>query len=236
MKKTKIEWTRGPNGEPGYTWNPIKGLCPEGCWYCYARAIYKRFKLDPKPWLDISELNMTAESRITGKRIFVCSTFELFNPITMGMNGFYVRGEAFPARDMIFDVITRRADNTYIILTKRPERIDRPMPPNVWLGVSVTEPKDLWRLEALRKAQASIKFVSFEPILIDFWPRLNLSGIDWAIIGRLTGRGHREDPPNETISWLLEDIHGQGIPVFLKNNLKDIWKGKLVQEYPEVKP
>ena len=36
MNKSKIEWT-------DYSWNPIKGLCPVGCWYCYAKKMYKRF-------------------------------------------------------------------------------------------------------------------------------------------------------------------------------------------------
>lgn len=43
MNKTKIEWTKGPNGEPGYTWNPVTG-CLHGCEYCYARRIANRFK------------------------------------------------------------------------------------------------------------------------------------------------------------------------------------------------
>ena len=41
MNKTKRPWT-------DYTLNPVKGLCPMACPYCYARAMYKRFKWNPK--------------------------------------------------------------------------------------------------------------------------------------------------------------------------------------------
>ncbi len=40
MNKTKIPWC-------DYTINPVKGLCPMACEYCYARKMYKRFKWNP---------------------------------------------------------------------------------------------------------------------------------------------------------------------------------------------
>ena len=45
MNKTKIEWC-------DYTLNPVKGLCPVGCSYCYARRLYRRFGWNPKIRLD----------------------------------------------------------------------------------------------------------------------------------------------------------------------------------------
>ncbi len=41
MNKTKIEWC-------DYTINPVKGLCPMVCSYCYARRMYQRFKRNPE--------------------------------------------------------------------------------------------------------------------------------------------------------------------------------------------
>jgi protein gp37 len=219
MNKTKIEWVRNADGTQGYSWNPIKGLCPVGCWYCYARRIYERFKLDPKPWLDIAELNMTVHGRRTGKRVFVCSTFELFHPI------------ADKWRDMIFDVIQHRPDLTFIVLTKMPERIDRPMPDNVWLGASVTGMEDLDRISYLLEKEAKIKFISFEPLLN--FPALPAHGINWVIIGKLTGCGKRHDPPRRWIEFLVDMAHGLNYPVFLKNNLREIWGEPLIQEFPK---
>lgn len=118
MNKTKIEWC-------DFSWNPIKGLCPEDCKtpdgksYCYGRRIYQRFKMDPFPWIDIAELNEMVHTRRTNKRVFVCSTFELFHP---SLDKHW--------RDMIFDVINRRQDLTFVVLTKMPENIDQPMPDN----------------------------------------------------------------------------------------------------------
>ncbi len=68
MNKTKIEWC-------DYTINPVKGLCPMACSYCYARAMYKRFKWDPEIKFEpIRDSDLPAKS----SQIFVGSTMELF--------------------------------------------------------------------------------------------------------------------------------------------------------------
>jgi protein gp37 len=54
MNKTKIEWC-------DYTWNPVKGLCPVGCEYCYTHKIYKRFKWNPKIRFDEKELKALSQ-------------------------------------------------------------------------------------------------------------------------------------------------------------------------------
>ena len=216
MNKTRIEYA-------DFSWNPIKGFCPIGCWYCYARKIYQRFKLDPEPWLDVAELNMTVKTRRTGKRVFICSTFELFHSAADGR-----------WRDLIFDVIRRRPDLTFIILTKMPERIDRPMPDNVWLGVSVTGVDD-WddRVRLLENVKAKIKFVSLEPFL-GKTPFFMLNRrFDWLIIGRLTGHGNKHDPAQIEIWNMINQARELAIPVFLKNNLREIWGAPLIQEFPK---
>ncbi len=209
MNKTKIEWA-------DYVWNPIKGLCPVGCWYCYARNIYRRFKIDPTPRLEIS--GGTPDLYSESSRIFVCSTFELFHPT------------ADQWRDEIFMHIIG-SKHTFIILTKMPERIDRPMPDNVWLGTSVPGMDNISRIGRLLEKAARIKFISFEPLL-DF-PAVPASGINWIIIGKLTGHGKKYDPPREWIEELVGMAHGLTYPVFLKNNLKEIWGEPLIQEWPE---
>jgi protein gp37 len=160
----------------------------------------------------------------SGSKIFACSTIEMFHPNIPKM-----------WRDWLFEDIEKYPDLTFIILTKRPERIDRPMPPNVWLGVSVTGESmwEIYRTSALAKVEARIKFVSLEPILgeprllLETMPRLN-----WIIAGRLTGHGEKHDPARDAIEAIVEYGRVNGIPVFLKNNLKGIWPGPLIQEYP----
>ncbi len=235
MQKTRIEWVKNPDGSQGYTWNPIRGLCPVACFYCYARKTYKRFKWDEKPWLNIFELNDVAMTRREGKRIFVCSTFDLFHPVVDGLTGRakLLNGKSgeVPARDLIFDVIWNRPDLTFIVLTKLPERIDRPMPPNVWLGVSVTNAGDWGRFRELMKYRARVRFVSMEP-LIGSVPPLEPRP-DWLIVGRLTGHGRAFDPRRDQLLALKRECETDGIPLFMKNNLAEIWGGKLIQEFPD---
>jgi len=225
--KGKIEWT-------DHTWNPLTGICPVNCKtpdgheYCYARKIYKRFKIMERPQNQgcdlflVSRKEMTAPMRIKKpSKIFVCSTHEIFHPNVL---------EWF--RDEIFCIIGDCPQHTFQVLTKMPENIDRPMPDNVWLGVSVTNDDKIYALyQDLLDAYARVKFISFEPLF------LNLHylpiRIDWAIIGRLTGHGHKYDPSLAKLKYMVKAYKKEKIPVFLKNNLRDIWKDKLIQEFPE---
>jgi protein gp37 len=218
MNRTKIEWA-------DYTWNPIKGLCPEACWYCYARRMYQRFGWDTGISLDTKSIEYYGRVP-DGSKIFVCSTIEIFNPEIP---------ESF--RKYVFKEIEKHRNLTFIILTKRPERIDRPMPDNVWLGVSVTGDSniDYLRVRELEKAQAKTKFVSLEPLLGDpcIWDLFDQEYPAWLIVGRLTGHGRRYDPKPALLTEIVEFGTANKIPIFLKNNLKDIWPGPLIQEYPE---
>jgi len=217
MQRTKIEWADD-------VWNPIKGLCPVGCWYCYARKIYQRFKRDPEVRLDLDELMADFPKRPS--RIFACSTFELFHPL------------ADPYRNNVFKHIGLLPEHTFIILTKMPERIDRPMPDNVWLGVSITgedDLKDYRRVQELKASRAKIHFVSAEPLLGDVYAA-DLFGEfkpDWLIVGKLTGHGRKHDPDESILGWLIHDATELQIPLFMKNNLKNIWPGPLIQEWPK---
>jgi protein gp37 len=218
MNRTKIEWA-------DYTWNPIKGLCPEACWYCYARRMYQRFGMDETMRLDLGTIwEPTLQKKPS--RIFLCSTFELFHPLV---------GSEW--RDWIFTTIKAAPQHTFIVLTKRPERIDRPMPDNVWLGVSVTGDSniDYLRTRWLEKADAKVKFVSFEPLLGDpcIWDLFETRFPQWMIVGRLTGHGRKNDPALRTLTEIVNFGKTHEIPVFLKNNLKDIWPAPLIQEFPE---
>jgi len=72
-------------------------------------------------------------------------------------------------------------------------------PPHIWLGVSVEDAKNTVRLKHPRNARASVKFVSFEPLLGPVG-KVDLGGIDWAIVGGESGPGAR--PMEE--AWALE--------------------------------
>jgi protein gp37 len=72
-------------------------------------------------------------------------------------------------------------------------------PGHIWIGVSVEDAKNTVRLKHLRAAQAHVKFVSFEPLLGPVG-KVDLSGIDWAIVGGESGP--RARPMAE--EWVIE--------------------------------
>jgi protein gp37 len=86
--------------------------------------------------------------------------------------------------------------HTYQILTKRPDRMAvaarlLQQLPNVWLGTSVEDSEVLHRIDELRSVPASIRFISFEP-LIGSVAGANLSEINWAIVGGESGPRSRQ--------------------------------------------
>ena len=89
------------------------------------------------------------------------------------------------------------------VLTKRANRLDAikdyvNWSENIWLGVTVENDKHKDRIDALRVIPAKVKFISFEPLLSDVGT-VDLSDIDWAIIGGESGWGAR--PIQE--SWII---------------------------------
>jgi protein gp37 len=100
-----------------------------------------------------------------------------------------------PFIDVVFDTMEAADWHTFQVLTKRSSLMVRYLrnrysngfaPPHIWLGVSVEDAKNAARLKHLRVAQASVKFVSFEPLLGSVG-KLDLTGINWVIVGGESG-------------------------------------------------
>ncbi len=76
-------------------------------------------------------------------------------------------------------------------------------------------------------------FVSLEPLLrgpISHYVYL----VDWIIIGALTGAKSQEFKPKlEWIEDVVSNAERLKIPIFMKNNLKSIWKDDLMQQFPK---
>jgi len=196
--KTSIEWT-------DYSWNPIRArnrktgkigwYCEhrsDGCANCYSENINHRWGTGidfarqnrDRVELFLDEKVLHGKMPPPGSMVFVCDMTDLF--------GEFVQ-EAW--LDRIFAVIADNRDIIFQILTKRPERMlsclsARPVLANVWVGVSVENRRELWRLDRLRETHAAVRFVSFEPLLEDLGD-VDLSGIDWAITGAESGPGAR---------------------------------------------
>ena len=123
----------------------------------------------------------------------------------------------------------------------------RNIPINIWLGVTVEAKKSRFRIDCLRNLQATVKFLSCEPLVEDLG-ELDLDGIDWVIVGGESGPQAR--PMKE--SWALnirKQVEEQGIRFFFKqwgtwgaDGIKrnkhangKLLKGEMIQEMPYVK-
>ena len=137
--------------------------------------------------------------------------------------------EAWPrvreARVRLHHLINETPHLDWLLLTKRPENVVRfaegperswteNTPPNVWLGASVENRAEVGRIDVLRRVTAAVRFLSVEPLLEDLG-RLDLSGIDWCIVGGESGGGAR--PMN--VEWarsLVRQCRAAGVKVFVK--------------------
>lgn len=210
MKTTKIEWT-------DKTWNPITGCSKlsAGCAHCYAEVMARRIQamgLDKysngfKLTLHPEDLN-TPRSWKKGHNIFVCSMSDLFHTDV-----------PFEFIDEVMTTICETPQHRYQLLTKRAERMaeyfaTREVPKNVWLGVTVECQSTRYRIDYLRRIPARVRFLSCEPLLEDLG-ELNLSSIDWVIVGGESG--HKARPMKE--EWVLnikQQVENHGAAFFFK--------------------
>ena len=142
------------------------------------------------------------------KRVFVNSMSDLFHE---DVPTDYIK--------RVFDVMGRAHWHQYQVLTKRSERVlelskELKWAPQIWMGVSVETEKYTHRIDDLRKTAAHVKFLSLEPLLGPL-RKLNLRGIDWAIVGGESGPGARSIDP-EWVTEIRDQCLKAGVPFFFK--------------------
>jgi len=119
----------------------------------------------------------------------------------------------------VFGVMERTPQHTYQILTKRPERMrevledlrangDYVPSENIWLGTSVEDVRVVVRIDQLRRVPAGIRFLSLEPLLGPL-NDLDLTGIDWVIVGGESGRHLHELEQRERRALVAKDPTGE---------------------------
>ena len=220
---SSIEWTEK-------TWNPATGCTKvsPGCKNCYAETMAKRLKsMGQKKYrneFEYTEHHEYIMEPIRWKKsckVFVNSMSDLFHELA-----------THDFLDKVFDVMIDKApQHTYQILTKRPHAMSRYvnafpiwMPENIWCGTSVESPEFLHRIDELRKVNAQVRFVSFEPLLAAIGD-VNLRGIHWAIIGGESGPNYRPVQENH-IKSLIEQCEAQNVKIFFKQ-----WGGRFPKEH-----
>ena len=198
MKQTKIDWCD----------------CKNGCPYCYAERLNKRFNFIPN-WKEpqfFPERLKALESK-TPKTIFMDSMSDV---------GHWKEEWGEPIRKAILN----NPQHAYIFLTKnlifgsviQPIRSE----PNVFCGKSITKQRDLWHLAE------GYDFLSIEPLLEkielpDFATKPALANLNSIIIGAETG--NRKDkiiPKKEWVLSLVKYCNKRHIKVFMKESLREL--------------
>jgi protein gp37 len=210
MAQSSIEWTE-------MTWNPTTGCnkISAGCKYCYAEVMTRRLMaMGIEKYKDGFEIRTHVDALnipYTWKKpktVFVNSMSDLFHPEVPGA---FIK-EVFAVMNdnpqHIFQVLTKRADRLFEIH----EQLT--WTSNIWMGVSVEDERVLHRVDHLRNTNAKVKFLSCEP-LIGPLKGMNLSNIDWVIVGGESGRKAR--PMMESWVWdIKQQCDEQGALFFFK--------------------
>lgn len=186
MATSSIEWTE-------MTWNPTTETRPARCAADEAMGVEK-YKDNFKLRIHESELD-TPYTWKKPKVVFVNSMSDLFHkdvPIAFIQKVFKVMKEN---PQHVFQVLTKRAD----VLRYYDSEGWLEWTHNIWMGVSVEDKRVMRRVDLLRGTGARVKFLSCEP-LIGPLPDMDLTGIDWVIVGGESGRKPRRMDPD----WVLD--------------------------------
>ena len=238
-----IEWTEA-------TWNPTTGCTKisQGCKNCYAATLSKRLKaMGIKKYKN--NFRFTQHEHETTlplkwkkpRKIFVNSMSDLFHEKAQ---------MEFIAS--CFDTMIKADWHVYQILTKRPDKMAEfsklfqsyfnfKIPNHVWMGTSIENNDTTWRIRELRRVKCHVRFISFEPLLEEIY-KVDLSKIDWVIIGGESGH-HYRPVEEEWIQSLIKQCKQQNVKVFFKqwggfrpkSGGREI-NGKTYSEYPKIKP
>lgn len=239
----KIEWTE-------QTWNPSAGCTKisAGCQNCYAETMAIRLQaIGVKGYENGFKFNIVPcrlNDPLKKKKptvFFVNSMSDIFH-----------KDMPLDYLDKIFNVIEQTPQHTYQILTKRADRMleyfsHRKVSENIWLGVTVENKKEgLPRIDFLRNIKASVLFLSIEPLLEDLG-EINLSNIDWVIVGGESGNKARP-MAKEWVLNIKQQCEKNDVAFFFKQwgtwgadkvkrnkklNGKEL-DGKIWQQFPEI--
>jgi len=228
--KSKIEWLKG-----GATWNITSGCEPvsDGCAHCWARRMAQRLAgrfgypyENPFSVVGHPDKLMEPFKWKKPRYVFVSSMGDLFH-------------EAIPDWYLyhVFEIIRQAKQHTFLLLTKRPDRMSLlekelkrkfdgwTWPPNVWAGVSI-EKQHTWddRIDWLLRLPTMVRWVSLEPLLGPIEMTFDVQGyasilgsypLNWVVVGAETG----PDKRRMDLNW-VRSIRDQcaigNIPFFFK--------------------
>lgn len=224
-RTTEIEWTQ-------HTWNPFVGCTrvSAGCINCYAVGMAARCEaFGSAPHYAGVTRRAPGGAQWTGK-IAMAPDHILRKPegiaapsliFANSMSDFWHVGATDAMRRAVLEVMDRTPRHAYQVLTKRPENIlpgiaslGRELPANFWAGATVENSAAKPRIDLLRAVPVRTRFLSIEPLLDDLGA-LNLSGIDWVIVGGESGPRARPMRA-EWVRSIRDQCLAQNVPLFFK--------------------
>jgi protein gp37 len=244
-KSTNIAWC-------DHTFSPWWGCVKvsRGCEHCYMQTFLKRVgqeryfgpsKTTPrrffsdKHWLEPLKWNREAQAAGIRRRVFCASMADVFEDNPSLVN----------ERIRLFRLIESTPSLDWLLLTKRPENLNRMLPRqwiywplrSVWLGTSVEDQRAAdERIPLLLQTPAAVRFLSCEPLLgrielsdVSGWRdaarwlgRMNLGpdAISWVIAGGESGPNSRPCDPEWVLS-LRDQCQAAHVAFFMKQ-----WGGR----------
>lgn len=221
MGATGIEWTKGPNGEPGFTFNPWIGCTKVSgaCDHCYAEGAAKKLEIDGKPlWGGKAARRPVSESTWAAPKAWdrrAAREGRRFRVFCASMADVFDNHRSIdPAwRERLFRLMMDTPNLDWLILTKRPQNARNGMlpiswaanwPNNVWFGITGEDQTEfdrrwLWVCDL----PAPVLFISVEPMLSELDIRWTLDPVE--VAGRFLRSG-RFSPGLETIrrpGWFI---------------------------------
>lgn len=170
-KNSKIEWC-------DHTFNPWWGCekISDGCTNCYAEVqseknqeikiwgkLNNRRFFGENHWKEPLKWNRSAEKNGKPQKVFCGSMCDIMED----------REDLVEQRKKLFSLIEKTPNLYWLLLTKRPQNFARFLPDkwlnrpikNVWLGTTVENQDNIWRIKYLKDTPAAIRFLSIEPLL-----------------------------------------------------------------------
>lgn len=237
--ETAISWC-------DHTFNPWWGCVKvsPACQHCYAETFAKRVGqkvwgvesprrfFGPKHWAEPLKWNAAAVKAGVRRRVFCASMADVFED----------RSDLLNERLRLFQLIDDTPQLDWLLLTKRPENLQRLLPgwwsgkpwPNVWLGTTAENQEYAnERIAHLLGVPAVIRFISAEPLLgsLDLerggWSFLRplipppgnkrgwKRGLDWVIAGGESGANCRPSI-SDWFRTLRDQCVSAGVPFHFK--------------------
>ena len=243
-EKRNIEWSQ-------LSWNWMSGCggpCGDGvhCKGCYAKPIATRLrgrygypKYDPfKVVLHQDKMDLPTRRKKPTVYFNVSMGDWMFAEPDWRQEALLIM-KACPRH--IFVTLTKQYDRLWVFKVDAPQedpsdkRYGRRIPLNVIIGISVTNREQVQGIDKLReKVDAGTKLVCFEPLLEDVSDLVDLTGINWIIIGKRTRQGKTSEfmPEKEWVDKLIAKARELDIPVFLKPSMTDPAGWEAIQETP----